>query len=65
MSEKYVVQVPASASREDLGDLKIFLQKQKTGMCQVFVSIWGNEAYTKISIDDEDVVKQWEKSQWK
>jgi hypothetical protein len=64
MSEKYVVQVPTNASRDDLWDLKLFLQKQKTGNCQVFVSIWGKEAYTKINIDDESVVKEWEKSQW-
>ena len=60
----YVVDVPDSASREDLLELKSFLQTQRRGTVQVKLTIRGNLVDAKLPVVTEEPLANWVKSRW-
>jgi len=60
----YVVDVPDSASREDLLELKSFLQTQRRGTVQVKLTIRGNLVDAKLPVVTEEPLANWVKARW-
>ena len=63
-SWKYVVSVPKNATRTDLEKLKIFLGEESSWPYEIYINIWGKEAFTKLSIQNIQNLKNWEKNMW-
>ena len=58
---KYVIQIPATAKKDDLNKLKDFLTTEKPGSIGVFIQLTtGQEVDTKFSVASVDGVSKWE-----
>ena len=62
--DRYVVDIPSIAKKEDLHTLKSFLSEQASGEIQILISLKGQEIDTKIKVSDIDAVKRWEDETW-
>ena len=62
--EKFVVDIPAIAKKEDLHDLKAFLQEQKTWSTKVFICLKGQEIDTKLKIESLEELEKWVRGKW-
>lgn len=62
--DKYVLMIPASASKQDLIDLKEFLAWEDFWEIQIFINIKWQEIDTKFSILDLEKLKMWEKERF-
>ena len=65
MEDKYVIKIPNNAIKQDLVDLKEFMQTQETWFIKVFINLKWQDIYTKISLGDLDWLKEWVKNKWK
>ena len=61
---KYIVEIPSSAKKEDLHDLKAFLLEQAWGVTEIFILLKWQEISTKILIDDIASLTDWEQKKW-
>lgn len=61
---KYVVRVPKNAKKEDLVDLKVFLEEEENGPIDIYINLQGKEVFTKLSLTSIDNLQSWEKSKW-
>ena len=62
--DKYVLEIPKVAKKQDLQDLKEFLLMQTSGHINVYILLSGQEIFTKIAIWDIAWLKQWEQDKW-
>jgi len=62
---KYVVDIPHSAMKQDLHDLKEFLLTQKSWEIKVFINLKWQEISTKISVKNTDWLERWATNKWK
>lgn len=58
---EYVIIVPSTACRQDLVDLKAYLESIPKGSIQVFIDIQGQKKDTKIAVESIESVKVWMK----
>ncbi len=63
-SQKYVVQIPTHAKKEDLHDLKSFLLEIESGNIEVYILLKWQEIFTKISVSDIESITDWEEHKW-
>jgi hypothetical protein len=56
---EYIIHIPTTACRQDLIDLKSYLEWVTHGSIQVFIDIQGQKKDTKICVKDILVVKEW------
>lgn len=63
---EYIIQIPSTACRQDLIDLKSYLEEVTPGSIQVFINIQGQQKDTKIAVGDILAVEKWTKARgWK
>lgn len=60
----YVIKIPSNALKDDLIDLKEYLLTLENGNIKIFIDLRGQEVDTKISIDNLESLKIWEKKKW-
>ena len=58
--DRYVVDIPKTAVKEDLLKLKEFLSSQPDGIIAIFIRIQGQEVDTKMTLSSLDSLKKWE-----
>lgn len=58
-SEKYILKIPNFWTRDNLFELKEFLQNEKTGNIEIIISIKGQEKSTKISLESTTNLEKW------
>lgn len=58
--EKYIIQIPKTAKKEDLHNLKDFLISQKPGNIPVYILLSGQEVDTKFSLASVEELEKWE-----
>ena len=63
-TDKYVVEIPSHAKKEDLHELKSFLLELQPGEVQVFILLKWQEIFTKISVSDIQSITDWEQDMW-
>ena len=64
MDEKYVIDIPTHAVKQDLLDLKTFMQTLETWFIKVYINLKGQEIDTKISLENIDALKDWVWQKW-
>lgn len=57
--KEYTISVPATACRQDLVDLKTYLEGVPKGSIQVFIDIQGQKKDTKIAVASIETVREW------
>ncbi|MDD5197415.1 MAG: DNA polymerase III subunit alpha [Candidatus Gracilibacteria bacterium] len=58
-TKEHVITVPSSACRQDLVDLKTYLEGLTKGSIQIYIDIQGQKKDTKISVESIGVIKEW------
>ncbi|MFA6090947.1 MAG: DNA polymerase III subunit alpha [Candidatus Gracilibacteria bacterium] len=58
---EYTIQIPSFACRQDLVDLKTYLEEIEKGSIQIYIDIQGQKKDTKIAVKSTDVIKKWVK----
>ena len=61
---EYIVPVPENAKKQNLVDLKVFLNNRKPWKIEIFIDLKWNKISTKISIDDIGDLVIWIKKKW-
>lgn len=64
MDEKYVIDIPINAIKQDLHDLKTYLLSLETGFINVYINLKWQEIDTKISIANLEGLKDWVENKW-
>ncbi len=59
MEDKYVIKIPNNAIKQDLLDLKEFMQTQETWFIKVFINLKWQDIDTKISLGDLNWLTEW------
>ncbi len=59
--KEYTILVPHSACRQDLVDLKTYLESAPKGSVQIFIEIQGQKKDTKIAVESIEIAKKWER----
>jgi len=62
--EEYIIPVPVSAQKEDLVDMKLFMQDLEEWETEIFIEIRGNKLPTKMKIKDHNEIKNWAENKW-
>ncbi len=62
---KFVVDIPHSAMKQDLHELKEFLLTQHSWDIKVFINLKWQEISTKISVEDIGWLEEWMNKKWK
>ncbi len=57
--KEFIILVPSSACRQDLVDLKTYLESIESGSIQVFIEIQGQKKDTKISVESIGAIEKW------
>jgi DNA polymerase-3 subunit alpha len=65
MDGKYIIRIPTTAKKEDLHDLKAFMQTQDNWFIKIFIELKWQEIDTKISLANLDWLKEWIENKWK
>lgn len=63
--EKYVVNIPSNAKKEDLINLKNFMLNLETWNIKIYINLNWKEIDTKISLNQIDKLKNWELENFK
>ncbi|MDD3793343.1 MAG: DNA polymerase III subunit alpha [Candidatus Gracilibacteria bacterium] len=64
ISDKFIIHIPANAKKEDLHDLKAFMQEEETGFIKIFIDLRGQEIDTKISLSNLENLRDWINEKW-
>ena len=64
MDEKYIIKIPENAVKQDLVDLKVYMQTLKPWFIKVYINLRWQEIDTKISLFELDDLKVWERNKW-
>jgi hypothetical protein len=59
-----VINIPNSAVKQDLVDLKVFMQTQEPWFIKVYINLKWQEIDTKISLNNLDWLKEWVGNKW-
>jgi len=62
--DKFIIDIPKIAKKEDLIELKNFLEKEKRWIIKIYIKLKWKEVYTKSNISDIDNLKLWIKNKW-
>ena len=62
--KKYVVNIPENAVKQDLHDLKSFLEIEEKWEIEIYINLKWQEIDTKISLSNLDKLKNWEENKW-
>ena len=62
---EYIVEIPENAKKQDLVDLKVFLNNQKSWNIEIFIKLKWNKISTKISIWEILELEEWVVKKWK
>lgn len=62
--QKYIVEIPTHAKKDDLHVLKSFLLEIESGEIEVYILLKWQEIFTKISVWDIESITDWEQSMW-
>jgi hypothetical protein len=57
--DQFTIDVPAFWTKEDLLDLKDFLEKAPLGLIPVYIRIQGKEKDTKFKIPETKTLEEW------
>ncbi|EKD30582.1 MAG: hypothetical protein ACD_78C00002G0001 [uncultured bacterium (gcode 4)] len=57
--EEFIIKIPSSACRQDLMDLKIYLEGVPKGSIQVCIDIQWQKKDTKISVESIEIIEEW------
>lgn len=63
--DKYVINIPTNAVKQDLHDLKAYLLSLKTGFINIFINLKWQEIDTKISVENLNLLNSWIEDKWK
>ncbi len=61
---KYIIDIPKNAKKEDLLDLKEFLNKQESWFTKIFINFNWNEIDTKVELESVDNLEDWIVEKW-
>ena len=61
---EYIIEIPKNAKKQDLVDLKQFLEKQANWNIEVFIKLKWQKISTKIKINSLDNLKKWLEEKW-
>ena len=61
---KYIITIPQTAQKQDLLDLKTFLQKQEDWKIQVFINLKWQEIDTKLTVTSSKIIETWMEKTW-
>ncbi len=64
LPEKFVIDIPSNAVKQDLHDLKIFLSNQESWYTKIYINLKWQEIDTKLSINDLVTLKNWITEKW-
>lgn len=64
LPEKFIIDIPNNAVKQDLHDLKIFLSEQESGYTKIYINLKWQEIDTKLRINDLQVLKNWIQDKW-
>lgn len=56
---RYMIDIPSFWTKEDLLDLRAFLEGESSGLIQVWIRINGQIKYTKFSIENTANLENW------
>lgn len=64
-AEEFIIKIPKVAKKEDLHDLKAFLEKEEQGEIKILINLNGEIIDTKIRLEDLEnlwnwIIKKWE-----
>jgi hypothetical protein len=62
--DKYVIDIPKYAKKEDLHELKEFLNKEKQWFTKIFINFNWNEIDTKSQLENLDNLIKWIEKKW-
>ena len=62
--DKFIVDIPKHAKKEDLHDLKEFLNTQESWFTKIFINFNWNEIDTKISLEELINLEKWIEKKW-
>ena len=61
---EYIIEIPKWAKKQDLVDLKVFLNNQKSWKIEIFIKLQWQKISTKISIWEIWELKEWIRKKW-
>ncbi|MDD2871632.1 MAG: DNA polymerase III subunit alpha [Candidatus Gracilibacteria bacterium] len=64
MDDKFVINIPVTAKKEDLLELKTFMGNLDTGFIKIYLNLRGQEIDTKMSLTNLDSLKSWLHKKW-
>ncbi len=64
MDDKYIIIIPSHAKKENLLELKSFMQSLSEWYIKIFLNLRGQEIDTKMSLKDIDLIKNWCNDKW-
>jgi DNA polymerase-3 subunit alpha len=62
---KYIIDIPETAKKQDLVDLKNFLVSESSWGIEIFINLKWQQISTRINIDSLENVKSWCENKWK
>jgi len=65
MDDKYVIHIPVHAKKEDLLELKSYMQTLETWFIKVFLDLRGQKIDTKMGLAEVKRLKGWCNNKWK
>jgi len=63
--EKYILEIPKNAIKQDLLELKQFLESQEQWFTKIFINFNWQEIDTKTQLETLDNLEKWIKNKWK
>lgn len=63
-NQKYIILIPSNAKKEDLIDLKSFMEKQDKWFIKIYIELRWQEIDTKISLENLNLLKKWVFEKW-
>ena len=64
VGDKYIIKIPNNAVKQDLVDLKAYMQSLKPWFIKIFITLKWQDIDTKISLYDLKELKKWEIEKW-
>lgn len=61
---KFTIDIPSFWTKEDLLDLRDYLESVPIGLIPIAIRIWGKEKDTKFTIEDVRTLEEWVEKKW-
>ncbi len=62
--KEFIIEIPKKAKKQDLFDLKQFLNGQTSGQIQIFINLKWQKIDTKLSLDSLENLEKWIGEKW-